>query len=132
MNGFSFGFRKDFAELVRLGMKRQTIRQHRKDGRVPKPGDRVHLFSGLRTPRVRRLGTGKVVDCFPIYMDLLEHGQRYIVSNGVRLAPGEANEFAKLDGFPSAVRMFDWFVETYEFDVFSGFCVRWRLDAPDA
>lgn len=127
MSGFSFNFRSQFAEAVERGEKLQTIRQRRKDGRVPKPGDRVTLFTGMRTAYCRRLGESVIVDCFPIHMDLEELGRRVIVSNGIRLHIGEAESFAKLDGFKSALEMLEWFRQTYRpADAFDGFCVRWR------
>lgn len=127
MSGFAFNFRTQFAGPVERGEKLQTIRQRRKDGRVPKPGDRVTLFTGMRTAYCRKLGESSVVDCFPVYMDLEDLGQRAIISNGVRMHMGEANSFAKLDGFSSAIEMLRWFRETYRpADSFDGFCVRWR------
>lgn len=127
MSGFSFSFRKQFAGAVERGEKLQTIRQRRKDGRVPKPGDRVTLFTGMRTVYCRRLGESVVVECFPVHLDLEELGRRVIVSNGIRLHVGEAESFAKLDGFSGAWEMLNWFRETYKpATAFDGFCVRWR------
>lgn len=127
MSGFAFNFRTQFADKVERGEKLQTIRQRRKDGRTPKPGDRVMLFTGMRTASCRRLGESVVVECFPVHLDLEELGRRVIVSNGIRLHVGEAEAFAKLDGFSGAWEMLDWFRETYKpATAFDGFCVRWR------
>ena len=126
MSGFTFNFKKQFAPLVERDEKLQTIRQRRKDGRTPKPGDRAHLYTGLRTCGARKLGERVVVDCVTVHFDLEDIGARAIVSNGVRLNFGEAERFAKLDGFHSALQMLEWFRETYRTPAFDGFCVRWR------
>lgn len=127
MSGFVFSFRKQFADRVASGEKLQTIRGRRKDGRMPKAGDKVSLFSGMRTAYCRRLGTSTVTEAFPVYLDLDELGARTIVVNGVRLNFGEAEAFAKLDGFKNAREMIEWFRDTYRgAGDFNGFCVRWR------
>jgi len=123
---FTFSFRKQFADRVASGEKLQTIRGRRKDGRMPKPGDRVLLFSGMRTAYCRRLGESTVVEAFPVYLDL-ERGDWLIVVNGTRLDFSESEAFAKLDGFQSACEMIDWFRATYPGEsAFNGFCTRWR------
>ena len=131
MSGFIFNFRKQFTGAVEGGAKLQTIRQNRKDGRVPKPGDALYLWTGLRTASARKLGERKCVECFPVYFDLDDIGSCIVVSNGIRLHVGEANSFAKLDGFDSATQMLEWFRATYApASSFAGFCVRWRSVAP--
>lgn len=126
MSGFVFSFRKQFADAVERGEKLQTIRQRRKDGRVPKPGDRVTLFTGMRTAYCRRLGKSTVTEAFPVHLDL-ERGDWLFIVNGVRLNFAESEAFAKLDGFRSALEMIEWFRDTYPDDgAFDGFCTRWR------
>ena len=122
---FLFNFKQRFAPLVESGAKRQTIRGHRKDGKIPQPGDMAKLYTGLRTRQARLLKTAKVFECFQVHFDL-ERGQRAIISNGIRLHPGEMNSFARLDGFEHATEMLDWFEETYKASEFDGFCVRWH------
>ena len=126
MASFTFSFRKQFADRVASGEKLQTILQHRKDGRMPRPGDRVLLFTGMRTAYCRRLGASTVTEAFPVHLDL-ERGDWLFIVNGVRLNFVESEAFAKLDGFRSAVEMIEWFRETYPDDgAFDGFCTRWR------
>jgi len=120
---FTFNFSPLFTDKVESGAKLQTIRRWRKDGKVPRPGDRVRLYAGLRTRRARLLVDSVVVECFPVTMDFTD--ERPVVSNGIHLHRGEATSFAQLDGFPSFAAMSDWFKETHG-DQFEGFCVRWR------
>ncbi len=51
----SLNFQARFAPLVESGEKRQTIRAYRKDGRDPKRGDKLYLFTGMRTKACRPL-----------------------------------------------------------------------------
>ena len=50
------GFRQCYAADVESGRKPHTIRAYRKDGRDPKPGDTLYLYTGLRTKQCRKLG----------------------------------------------------------------------------
>ena len=50
------GFKQQFAPMVEARKKRQTIRAKREDGRNPKPGDTLYLYTGLRTKSCRKLG----------------------------------------------------------------------------
>lgn len=125
MSGFIFNFRKQFAARVKSGEKLQTIRKSRKDGRKPAPGDTLYLWTGLRTAYAKRLVTRACIECFHVYMDLESLNMRIVVSNGVRLSHGEADSFARLDGFENSMQMLTWFRDTYKEESFNGFCVRW-------
>lgn len=132
MTVFVFNFKAVFADRVAYGRKAQTIRAHRKDGKVPRQGDTVKLYTGLRTRNTKLLLEGVVTDCFPVHIDLHHDAyDRPFIINGIRLRPGEARSFARLDGFTDANDMQAWFRETYgpEQD-FEGFCVRWSSRQP--
>ena len=51
----SLNFQKQFVELIESGKKRQTVRPVRKN--PIKVGDKLYLFTGLRTKKCRRLVT---------------------------------------------------------------------------
>lgn len=120
---FVFNFQKRFAPKVESGEKRQTIRARRKDGKVPRPGDRARLYTGLRMPCARLLCDGVVTACFPV---TICDGE--IVADGVKLGRPAANDFAHLDGFEHLTAMIEWFENTHG-KSFEGFCVRWRAAA---
>jgi len=122
---FTFNFSPLFVDKVAAGAKLQTVRAWRKDGKVPRPGDRVRLYAGLRTRKARLLVDSVVVECFPVTMNLSDDEHPLLVSNGIRLHRGEATSFAQLDGFPGFAAMADWFKRTHG-EEFDGFCVRWR------
>ncbi|MFQ5647525.1 MAG: hypothetical protein ACE5GM_11395 [bacterium] len=44
-----FGFKKQCVPFIESGRKVSTIREDRKDGRVPRPGDTLRLYTGLRS-----------------------------------------------------------------------------------
>jgi hypothetical protein len=126
---FNFNFREEFAPKVEAGEKVQTIRLNRRDGRNPRPGDRVQLFSGLRTARTRRIGAGQVTACLRVYIELGEASTHVTRIDGVNLSADEAESFAKIDGFESAKQMREFFRKQYEpMRELEGFCVRWTLD----
>jgi hypothetical protein len=122
---FLFNFLRQFAPDVESGKKRQTIRATRADGRVPRIGDKVKLYTGLRTGHTRLLLESTVEECFQVQITLTR--PRGIVANGVKLAPHEANAFAQRDGFPSSHEFYEYFKKSgCPEDFFEGFCIVWK------
>lgn len=119
---FLFNFQKQFAPRVESGEKPQTIRQNRKDGRRPVPGDTVKLYTGLRSSRTRLLRTEIVTECMSVRMDM---NAGVIVVDGRELEVFEATRFAQADGFSCKISMLQWFRDQYKTFDFEGFCVRW-------
>lgn len=117
-----FNFKQQFADAVADFDKLQTVRVERKDGRRPRVGETVKLYTGLRTKKTRLLATGVVEDCFSVRFDMA-HEQVYIDNDC--LSSREANEFAEADGFDDAGAMLTWFVENHGERDFSGYCTRW-------
>ena len=132
-------FKPEFAELVASGKKRQTIRKIRK--RPFKVGDKLYLYTGLRTKGVRNLIIASMADGFdfPIRyyvkckevhdIEILEYygfGGDYVVSldNGKPLTCNQADAIAIHDGFETAEEMCDWFKKTHGLP-FYGQLVRW-------
>jgi hypothetical protein len=122
MAAFLFNFQKQFAPKVESGEKRQTIRQNRKDGRRPVPGDTAKLYTGLRSSAVRLLRTEVVTECQSVRMDM-DNGLIFVDER--QLGFDEADQFAIADGFESALWMRFWFRQQYGTNHFRGFCVRW-------
>lgn len=113
------GFQKHFAEKVASGEKRQTIRAFRKDGRDPKVGDRLYLYTGLRTKEARKLGEAV---CTSVRGILIQRRQFQVVSDDPE-CPSPAN-LAKADGFESFDAMLDWFEKVHGLP-FEGVLIRW-------
>lgn len=117
------GFSKQFADEIRSGRKRQTIRAHRKDGRRPKLGEQLHLYASLRTKQVQKLLQAECVAVMPVEMDL---NRCAIVVAGKALRGEALADFARLDGFANSAELFAWFKATHGGSTFSGWCCRWK------
>lgn len=121
-------FKKEFAPLVELGLnepdhphaKRQTIRAPRKDGRDPKPGDRLYLYTGMRTVACRKLGESECKYKDPIAIE----GFSSVVVGTKVLSFEEEKKLARADGFPSACEFLSFFEKTHGFP-FYGFLYKW-------
>ncbi len=122
------GFQKQFVALVESGEKRQTIRAYRKDGREPKSGERLYLYTGLRTKQCRKLGeavclnarrfeiTGEASGIFWLIED--DGGDMEVMTTD------ECHDLASADGFATHYEMTDWFKKTHGLP-FEGVLIRW-------
>lgn len=120
-----YNFQAQFADAVRSGAKRQTIRAR---GKRPPPsvGQVAHCYVGLRTNGVSPLGK------FPI-----ESVTRISISTKSRtvsmskwecwieLDLPEIEQLARDDGFDSADAFFAFFC-TEHGSTFSGYVIKWR------
>jgi hypothetical protein len=104
-----FLFQDRFAELVRAGTKRQTIRARARC----KPGDELSL----------RRWTGKP---YRSKQEILRSGERCNAVLGVLIEEDTIpdNDFAQADGFKDWGELLDWFRKTHGLP-FEGECVRW-------
>lgn len=126
----ALNFQARFAPLVEAGEKTQTIRARRKDGRDPKPGDRLYLYTGMRTKSCRKLATAECTSVKPIKVFRLG---AVIDSDGhddVR-AGGAAESFASADGFESYAEMAGWFYRTHGLP-FNGLLIRWKIEEAES
>ena len=140
-------FQAQFVSLVESGAKRQTIRARRRDGRDPKRGDPLYLFTAMRTTSCRRLivpanigieiipvagrPLGHVVRCKSARPILIEaYGEAIGISIAGRWLgsyydPWRAERnLARADGFTDGEDMVAWFKRTHGLP-FEGFVNRW-------
>lgn len=119
------GFQKQFAALVESGEKRQTIRAYRKDGRDPKVGQTLYLYTGLRTKQCRKLGEAQCLLANGISIGS-NGGMIWYPPNikGVHMGDVKRRRIARLDGFGSYVEMIEWFDKTHGLP-FEGQLIRW-------
>ena len=120
------GFQKQFAPLVESGEKRQTVRAYRKDGRNPKVGDRLYLYTGLRTKQCRKLGEAiaKSVKVIGIDEPMFCEDESPIEIVPLVLLPREAHDLAIRDGFSDLDEMLSFFDKTHGLP-FKGLLIRW-------
>jgi hypothetical protein len=131
----ALNFQKQFADAVQDGFKRRSIRAPRKDGRDPKKGQALQLYTGMRTKVCRKLGDSIVARVRPVVID-----HTGITLDGKPLYAGDApayqggpdaerydGDFARADGFDSFTDMADWFAKAHGLP-FKGNLIEW--DAP--
>jgi hypothetical protein len=124
----ALNFMARFADDVQFGIKRQSIRAPRKDGRPHcKRGDQLKLYTGMRSKSCRLLGTAKVLRVVPVVINAIDmylDGRLLLSYLPDRDAPQTDNEFARADGFGSFTEMADWFRETHGLP-FTGVVIYW-------
>lgn len=125
----ALSFNSRFASLVESGRKTQTIRAPRKRPIVV--GDRLYLYTGMRTEACRKLGEGLVERVELIHLDRrgssvgAEHPNP-MRGSGVWLTESALDRLARADGFAGRKELLDWFDETHGLP-FTGSLIRWRL-----
>jgi hypothetical protein len=121
-------FKKQFAPMVESGLmnpndpnsKRQTIRARRKDGKNPKPGHTLYLYTGLRTKYTKKLGEAECKTSEPITIE--ENGDIIV---GVKfLQWHDAKELSVRDGFKTYTDFMDFFKTVHGLP-FYGFLITW-------
>ena len=124
----ALNFQAQFAGLVERGEKTQTIRAYRKDGRDPKPGQTLYLYTGQRTKQCRKMGEAVCKSVEVINFD--ERGNVTVGPND-EWWPGDFRDpyaaerrFARRDGFNTFREMRDWFEKTHGLP-FEGLLIRW-------
>jgi len=120
----AINFKKEFAEKILSGEKKQTIRALRKDGRNPRPGQVLYLFTGMRTKSCRRLGDAVCKSVTPITIDSYE-----INLNCIRLSFADANKLIEADGFGDEDDFYNFFRKNHGLP-FWGLLIKWRLKCP--
>lgn len=106
----------DYARRNKVKPKTTTIRAMRK--RPFKKGDKLFLFSGLRTTQCKRLG-----ECICMKVENIRivelsgefiAGPFYFLSiNGTTIMEDQVNCLAAKDGFKDGISMMNWFKKTH-------------------
>lgn len=117
----AYNFKKQFADLVESGKKRQTIRKLRKRPTVA--GDKLFLYTGMRTKRCMLLMKTTCALVFPITIQVDE---RVIFwGDAAEVMPKlTAKCFVQADGFVNFDDFFEFFWTTYG-NEFQGQVIYW-------
>lgn len=119
-----YNFKRQFAEAVRSGTKRQTIRARGKRP-APKPGQIAHCYTGLRTRDVSVLGHYPIERVTPISISVANRVVSVPAGNQWReMWDYEVDQLARADGFGSAAEFYEFFQSEYG-GTFSGYLVQW-------
>jgi hypothetical protein len=116
----ALNFQAQFAKAVEMGAKTRTIRAPRKDGRRPKAGDKLQLYTGMRQKGCRKLREAVCSSVHTVTID--ESG---VQVEGIPLTVPQAVNFARADGFTTYAEMASFFKETHGLP-FSGLLIQWQ------
>ena len=109
----AINFQKQFAAAIESGQKTQTIRAKARC----KPGDRLQLYTGMRTKGCRKLQDAVCTRVAAIK----------ICEEGIYLNEQQEDDvFALRDGFSNYAEMAQWFRDRYGALPFAGFLIQWR------
>ena len=106
----AYSFMKRFAEKVESGIKPHTIRDNHWNGRHAKAGDKLQLYTGMRTRQCRKLLDALCLGVWEI--DIRDSNVRILNLTGwAKLSPAEVESLAIGDGFDSVDEFFEYFKE---------------------
>lgn len=115
----AFSFSTEFVDAVSSGRKSQTIRQRKR----AKPGDRLQLYTGMRTKNCRKIVANDPVCTLVDYVSIRPD---YLTLGDTRKHEGDADDFARRDGFENYAAMVKWFETKYGSPYFQGFVHVWK------
>lgn len=101
----------DYARRNKIRPKTTTIRKMRK--RPFKKGDRLFLFSGLRTPHCERLGETRCLKVEDFQIAFENEIPKGFYVDGKLLSDADSNAIAIDDGFKGWREMIEWFKKTH-------------------
>lgn len=116
----ALNFKKQFAPAVESWEKLQTIRARRKDGRDPKAGQTLYLYTGMRTKVCRKLGETTCKEVIPITIE----SDLYTIIGTKSLDTHDEVALAKADGFDDLSGFYDFFDKTHGLP-FHGLLIKW-------
>lgn len=101
-------FKKEFAEAVKNGSKRQTIRPE--GNRKYRRNQKLTLVTSGRFAPKERLAEGVLTDIQRLTIDPVNE---MVHLEGLYLKEGQIKALAKADGFPNPDKFFKWFKNEY-------------------
>jgi hypothetical protein len=108
-----------FQDRILAGAKRQTIRRTARC----RPGDRLQLYTGMRTKQCRKLGEAVCTRVEHVMIPVA--ALRHVILDNRRVLRGRAAAlFAEADGFTSLEAFFAFFQLHYELP-FEGAVISW-------
>ena len=117
-----------FIDKILSGEKRQTIRKAGKKWENVKPGDKLTLYTGLRTKDCRKLGEAEVDSVEDIEIEsITRNGGIWarVKINGKYIPAHKTLELAEADGFLWVDDFLRFFHDHYGTN-FTGKIIRWK------
>lgn len=112
-----YNFKAQFVPKILAGEKTHTIRATRAN--PDKPGNTLHLYTGLRQKGARLLMRAECTKVKGIAIDRAGH----IAIDGIQLSGDEEDRLARADGFESYIAMMEFWVGRLPFE---GQIIHWR------
>jgi len=122
-----YNFQSRFVPMILAGAKTHTIRAVRKN--PDKPGNVLHLFTGLRRKGARLLMRTLCTKVEEIEIDACGHEcncDPFVSIDGVELGESEREALARRDGFDSFNEMLDFWAGRLPF---RGHIIHWRTES---
>jgi hypothetical protein len=119
----AYNFQARFADMVERGQKTRTIRAIGKRRHAAR-GDKIELYTGMRTKSCRKLGDAVCIASAPVKITRMGFICRGF-TGGQTLATG-LDDFAQRDGFRDFDEMVAWLTETHGMP-FEGQLIMWDL-----
>lgn len=116
----ALNFKKQFAPKVESGEKKTTIRAKRKDGRNPRPGQTLYLYTGMRSKGCRKLKEAVCANVSEIVID----PHRGINLRGDWLDYSQTMSIVRGDGFELWTDFLAFFRKEHELP-FWGLLIEW-------
>jgi hypothetical protein len=114
----AFNFSPEFADAVASGEKCQTVRKTKRANK----GDLLQLYTGQRTKKCRLLREARCA-----YVDYVHIAPDGLTFGNKEKHPGNADAFARRDGFKDFSDLLAWFQKKYGTSHFVGYVHRWEL-----
>jgi hypothetical protein len=108
----AYNFKKQFAPDVKSGKKLCTMRQRRKNGYLPAPGEKIKLYTGMRSTGCQLLRQVTVHHVRPVTIELEDEITK-VTLDGTPLGWEEIVALAKRDGFSSVAEFRGFFRSQY-------------------
>jgi hypothetical protein len=123
----AYSFNRQFVAPIQAGTKRHTIRGDRKDGRIPRKGEPLYLFCGMRTKNCFRIlptpPLCKRVQRIHISDDFDGAVLPKVTVDDEVLDRSECEMLAQADGFPNFIAMMRFWRGNLPFD---GNIIHWK------
>ena len=119
-----------FIDKILSGEKRQTIRKAGKKWENVKVGDKLTLYTGLRTKECRKLGEAEVksIEDIKLYIEYNHYRDTYyteiLIDNKIP-TDCEINKLVKADGFRNIYYFLKFFQDHYG-NNFKGKIIKWK------
>ena len=120
----AYSFKKQFVQPIERGLKRQTIRAHRK--RHARPGEFLQIYFGMRTQHCRKIiDDPKCLIVENIEIQVGPHGFEDIRIDGDMLSAHDMKYLARADGFTDTGDMHAFWHHAHGEGRFEGVIIKW-------